>query len=269
MIAIGVTLPLIVQQFDLAAGFMATFASLIVVGLLSFNQAPVWLAILVALGVSALVGLVNGALVAYAKLNSLVVTLAAGSLLFGASEIYSGGATIYQNVPKAFLAVGQSRVRRDSAAVRLCDHRRAHRLVHSRIPAARPLHVRHRRRRGGRASGWNQRWIVWSSSFSSRPHSWRDLAASFNPRVLAPRTRVSCNRCSCPPSRRPFSARPRFRPGQYNIWGTVIAVYLVGLGTTGLFMLGALSYTEPVFDGAVLLVAIVLAKLSARGRSRS
>ena len=110
MIAIGVTLPLIVQQFDLSAGFMATFASLLVVGLLSFNHAPVWLAILVALVVSALVGLASGLLVAYAKLNSLVVTLAAGSLLFGASEIYSGGATIYQNVPKAFLAVGQSRV---------------------------------------------------------------------------------------------------------------------------------------------------------------
>src|ERR1700722_177719 len=69
MIAIGVTLPLIVQQFDLAAGFMATFASLIVIGLLSFNQAPVWVAILAALAVSALVGLVNGVLVAYAKLN--------------------------------------------------------------------------------------------------------------------------------------------------------------------------------------------------------
>ena len=89
MIAIGVTLPLIVQQFDLSAGFMATFASLLVVGLLSFNHAPVWLAILVALVVSALVGLASGLLVAYAKLNSLVVTLAAGSLLFGASEIYS------------------------------------------------------------------------------------------------------------------------------------------------------------------------------------
>ena len=89
---------------------MATFASLIVVGLLSFNQAPVWLAILVALACPLSSDWLNGLLVAYAKLNSLVVTLAAGSLLFGASEIYSGGATIYQNVPKAFLAVGQSRI---------------------------------------------------------------------------------------------------------------------------------------------------------------
>jgi ribose transport system permease protein len=66
-----------------------------------------------------------------------------------------------------------------------------------------------------------------------------------------------------------FLGATSIRPGQYNIWGTVIAVYLVGLGTTGLFMLGASSYTEPVFDGAVLLVAIILAKLSARRLARS
>jgi ribose transport system permease protein len=65
-----------------------------------------------------------------------------------------------------------------------------------------------------------------------------------------------------------FLGATSVRPGQYNIWGTVLAVYLVGLGTTGIFMLGASSYTEPVFDGAVLLVAIGLAKLSARRLSR-
>ena len=37
----------------------------------------------------------------------------------------------------------------------------------------------------------------------------------------------------------------------------------------GIFMLGASSYVEPIFDGAILLVAIVLAKLSARRLSGS
>jgi len=66
-----------------------------------------------------------------------------------------------------------------------------------------------------------------------------------------------------------FLGATSIRPGQYNVWGTVLAVYLVGLGTTGMFMLGAPSYVEPVFDGAVLLVAIGLAKLSAGRLSRS
>ena len=47
-----------------------------------------------------------------------------------------------------------------------------------------------------------------------------------------------------------FLGATSIRPGQYNIWGTVLAVYLVGLGTTGLFMPGAFSDTEPVFDDA-------------------
>src|SRR5205814_2401481 len=110
MIAIGVMLPLIVQQYDLSSGFIATLSSLLVVGLMSFNSAPVWIAICVALIISGLIGLISGILIAYAKLNSLVVTLAVGSLLFGAAQLYSNGATIYQNIPHAFLAIGQSRI---------------------------------------------------------------------------------------------------------------------------------------------------------------
>jgi len=268
MIAIGVTLPLIVQQFDLSAGFMATFASLIVVGLLSFNSAPVWLAILAALVVSALVGLANGLLVAYAKLNSLVVTLAAGSLLFGASEIYSGGATIYQNVPNAFLAVGQSRV----AGIPLPF---VYVIIVALIawyileyrPLGRYMYAIGGGEEGARLVGIKvDRLVVLVFVASALMAGLGGVVqsarvGSANPSVL--------QAMLLPAFTAAFLGATSIRPGQYNIWGTVIAVYLVGLGTTGLFMLGASSYTEPVFDGAVLLVAIILAKLSARRLARS
>jgi ribose transport system permease protein len=201
-------------------------------------------------------------------LNSLVVTLAAGSLLFGASEIYSGGATIYQNVPKAFLAFGQSRVVGIPLpfiyvivvaliAWYILEYR----------PVGRYMYAIGGGEEGARLVGIKvDRLVVLvfvTSSFmaglggvvqSSR-------VGSANPSVL--------QSMLLPAFTAAFLGATSIRPGQYNIWGTVIAVYLVGLGTTGLFMLGASSYTEPVFDGAVLLVAIVLAKLSAGGRSRS
>ena len=250
MIAIGVTLPLIVQQFDLSAGFMATFASLIVIGLLSFNQAPVWLAILVALAVSALVGLVNGLLVAYAKLNSLVVTLATGSLLFGASD-YSGGATIYQNVPKAFLAVGQLRV----AGIPLpFIYVIIVALIAWYILEYRPI-GRYMYAIGGGEEG--ARLVGIKVDRLSRARFRRVLVHGGTWRVVQSSRVGSANpsvlqSMLLPAFTAAFLGATSIRPGQYNIWGTVIAVYLVGLGTTGLFMLGASSYTEPVFDGAVL-----------------
>lgn len=267
MIAIGVTLPLIVQQFDLSPGFMATLASLIVVGLQSRDHAPVWLAILVALGASALVGLVNGLLIAYGRLSSLVVTLATGSLLFGAAEIYSNGATIYQGIPRTFLAIGQTRV----AGVPLpfvyvvivalviwyvLEYR----------PLGRYLYAIGGSEEGARLVGIKVDRLVVLTFVSSA------LMAGLGGVVQA--ARVGSANASIlqtlllPAFTAAFLGATSIQPGRYNVWGTVLAVYLVGLGTTGIFMLGATSYIEPVFDGGVLLIAIGLAKLSARRLSR-
>ena len=49
----------------------------------------------------------------------------------------------------------------------------------------------------------------------------------------------------------------------------MIAVYLVGAVTTGLFMLGAPPNYEEVVQGMILLVAVGLAKLSTRQVNRA
>jgi len=268
MIAIGLTLPLIVQQYDLSPGFMATFASLLTIGLQSFNGAPVWVAILAALAVSATVGLISGVLVAFARLNSLVVTLAVGSLLFGVSQIYSGGATIYQNVPKEFLAIGQSRVAGIPltfiyvvivaiAVWYILEYR----------PLGRYLYAIGGGEEGARLVGIKVDWLVVLMFVASATLAGLGgiiqsaRVGSANPSVL--------QTLLLPAFTAAFLGATSIRPGRYNVWGTVLAVYLLALGTTGIFMLGASSYVEPVFNGAVLLIAIGLAKLSARRLSRS
>ncbi len=268
MIAIGVTLPLIVQQFDLSPGFMATLASLLVVGFQSFDRTPVWLSICISLAVCAAVGFVNGILVAYARLSCLVVTLASGSLLFGAAEIYSNGATIYQNIPKAFLAIGQSRL----AGIPLpfvyvvivallmwyvLEYR----------PLGRYLYAIGGGEEGARLVGIKvDRLVVLVFTASAVMAGLGGVVQSA--RVGSANASI-LQTLLLPAFTAAFLGATSIRPGQYNIWGTVIAVYLVGMGTTGIFMLGASSYVEPIFDGAILLVAIALAKLSARRLSQT
>jgi ribose transport system permease protein len=48
-----------------------------------------------------------------------------------------------------------------------------------------------------------------------------------------------------------------------NVWGTVLAVYLIGTGVKGLQLLGAAPWVNDFFNGCVLLLAVGLA---ARGR---
>jgi ribose transport system permease protein len=54
--------------------------------------------------------------------------------------------------------------------------------------------------------------------------------------------------------------------GRFNAWGTVIAVYFLATGITGLQLLGLQQFVQQLFYGGALVIAVVLSKLV---RSRS
>jgi ribose transport system permease protein len=56
-------------------------------------------------------------------------------------------------------------------------------------------------------------------------------------------------------------------PGRFNAWGTVLAVYTLITGVTGLELLGGAGYVEDLFNGAALVVAVAAAHLLRRRRT--
>lgn len=64
-----------------------------------------------------------------------------------------------------------------------------------------------------------------------------------------------------------FLGATAIKPGRFNAWGTVVAVYVLAVGVTGLQQLGADSWLENVFYGAALLAAVTFAALLRRGGS--
>jgi ribose transport system permease protein len=57
-------------------------------------------------------------------------------------------------------------------------------------------------------------------------------------------------------------------PGRFNPWGTLIAVYFLVTGVTGLQLLGAESFVQQLFYGGALVVAVALTALTRRRRTR-
>jgi ribose transport system permease protein len=55
-------------------------------------------------------------------------------------------------------------------------------------------------------------------------------------------------------------------PGRFNPWGSLIAVYFLVTGITGLQLLGVESFVQQLFYGGALIVAVVLSRLI-RGRA--
>ncbi len=58
------------------------------------------------------------------------------------------------------------------------------------------------------------------------------------------------------------------RPGRVNVWGTILAVAVLAVTVAGLNQLGAPFFVEPIFNGAMLLLAVGLAVTAVKRRAR-
>jgi ribose transport system permease protein len=101
-IALGMTLVIISGGIDLSVGPIAALSAVLGAAMMVAGV-PIPLAILGALGVGALCGLFNGALIAWGGLQPFIVTLGGLSLYRAFALIYTGGTPIF-GIPTEFRA---------------------------------------------------------------------------------------------------------------------------------------------------------------------
>jgi ribose transport system permease protein len=58
-----------------------------------------------------------------------------------------------------------------------------------------------------------------------------------------------------------FLGATQVRPGRFNTWGTLIAVFLVATGDYGITIVGGPAWATQLFQGVILLVAIGVGKI--------
>ena len=63
-----------------------------------------------------------------------------------------------------------------------------------------------------------------------------------------------------------FLGATTIQPGRFNVWGTVLALYLIIVGITGLQLLGAQPWVTDLFTGSALVAALLFARFT-RARS--
>src|ERR1700712_6085208 len=62
-----------------------------------------------------------------------------------------------------------------------------------------------------------------------------------------------------------FLGSTQFRGGRFNVWGTVVAVFVLATGVKGLQLAGAPVWIPELFNGAALLIAVGLANYERSG----
>lgn len=107
VIAIGATLVMSVDEFDLSVGALASLGG-IIGAKMAVSGIPTILCICTPIVICFLIGLINGWIVTKFNVLSFITTLAMSTILAGFTFWLSGGATIFENVPKSFTYLGSA-----------------------------------------------------------------------------------------------------------------------------------------------------------------
>jgi len=93
VMALGATFVMVAGRIDLSIGSLLSLCSYVAINL--HESVGPGAAALAVVAVGAFVGVVNGVIVGWVRLNPLIATLAMMSLLQGLTLVYSGGANVY------------------------------------------------------------------------------------------------------------------------------------------------------------------------------
>ncbi len=103
VMALGVGFVIFAGDIDLSCGAMASFTG-IVMAVLWKHGVEIWVAVAIALAVSALIGLLHGLIITLFRLESLLVTLASQFILGSVAAALGGGSPPY-GFPHKFLSL--------------------------------------------------------------------------------------------------------------------------------------------------------------------
>ena len=256
--ALGLLAPLIVGELDLSIGYVIGLSQAIVVGLMAKQGLDVPLAIVAALAACLIVGVVNGLLVVRLGINSLITTLAVGSILYGIVIWYTGGEVISENVPLSF----QDLANNEFLSLPLAIWYGIALLVVLEIlfsfkPLGRRMYAVGGNRRAAELVGIRVRAITVGAFAASA------LIAGIGGIIIASRLNSAQPELGpqflLPAYAAAFLGATTIRPGRFNPLGTVVAVYLVAVLVAGLQNMGVPSWGEYMVDGAALIVGVALA----------
>ena len=263
LLAAGLTVPLVMQDFDLSFGSLASMAGGAAVILMA-QQGVGWLpALLAALALGLVAGAVNGFLIAFLGGSSFIITLAMGTVLTGVEFAITSQKTIFSGVSETYAQIAQNTVLGLSDQVwiaailalvlwLLLDFSEIGRYMYAiggNPEAARLSGVNTRLLRlvgfvivGVMAAVAGILLTGNSSSYSP------SFAGSF----LLPAFAAA------------FLGSAVLRPGEFNIPGTVIGVLFLGVIQTGLTQLNLEAYVINLVQGGILISAVLLSRLGQR-----
>jgi ribose transport system permease protein len=263
IIALGLTVVLAMGDFDLSIGSMVGLAAGAAVAMM-VDQGYDWrVVVALVLGIGVLVGIGNGVLVAVLGGNSFIMTLGVATILTGVEFAFTSQAVVFQGVPPGYVEIGAgewlglSHQIWIALAVAL--------VLWVMLDATEPgryMYAIGGNPEAARLSGIRTRtlrivgFVIVALAATLVGILISSAGAGYTPNpgqyLLLPAYAGAFLGAAC------------FRPGEFNIPGTVVGVLFLGTIATGLTLLNLQTYLINLVQGAILVVAVLLSTVAAR-----
>jgi ribose transport system permease protein len=261
IIAGGLTLAVIVGELDLSIGFAASLHGILVTGLIVHDQFPIPLAIVIVIALGALIGLVNGFIVTKMKVNSVIATLGVGTILTGLAFAYSSGVPIVAGVPEAFLqlSLGKWLFGIPNNIVIMVLVLGGLWVLVERTDLGQEIQAVGGNAAAARLAGINVDRIKTLGFVIS------GMCAALTGILLASRlgsgTTSAADSYLLTAFAAVFLGSATLRDGEFHVLGTLVGALIIAFGFNGLNIFGAPTFSQYVFQGAILIVAVGLSSL--------
>lgn len=268
IVTLGLIIPLTAGDFDLSIAQTLTFVSMLTAILSARLGMPIGYIIPIALLAGAAVGAVNGAITLYFRVHSLIVTLGVGTFLHGITLWMSDSQTI-SGVSRALMnyviiyriaGIPVSFYYAILLAALIW-------YVLSYTAFGQQLLFTGRGREVGRLTGvavGRVRMIAFIASGVMGAIAgilYTGTTGSANPN--------SGSTLLLPAFAAAFLGATCIKPGRFNAWGAVVAVYFLVTGINGLSVLGFRTYVHDLFYGGALVLAVMVSQLVSGRKERA
>jgi ribose transport system permease protein len=270
ILALAAMVPIVTGAFDLSIGYGLGLAHVMVLWLVVEQSWPWPLACLTVLVGGLAVGILNGVVVEFGRIDSFIATLGTGSMMYAVTGWITDGSRIVpgpQGLPPAFTDLYDSSfLGLPVPAFYVLGLAAVLWLVLERLPLGRYLYVVGSNPRAADLVGIpTRRYTVYAFAASGLIVGLAGVLLAAQQQIGNPSVGLDY---LLPAFVGALLGSTAIRPGRPNALGTVVAVAVLAVGLTGIAQLGGEFWTVPLFNGGTLLIAVGLAGYAARRRLR-
>ncbi len=257
MLGIAVLVPLAAGVFDLSIGATTNITAVLVAQLQTKSQWGMWPAIIISVALGVFIGVVNGFLVVVLKISSFIATLATTTIIGAFQVIITNQTQPTPPTSQSWLNLTQKDVFGFQIVVLyliilallfwwILDH----------TPAGRYIYAVGGNPEASRLSGVRVGKWVWISFIVSGTVS--GVAGILYSSLNGPSLTFGAG-LLLPAYAAAFLGSTQIKPGRFNVWGAVIAVYVLATGVRGLSLVTSVQWLNDMFNGVALIAAVAFA----------